>query len=97
MARVIALGAFVVGGAIAFGLLPRASRRRLGAAVSRRMVQRMEHVMASLPENSPPRLIMSVLPQLREQHEQIIGMLREQNELLRKHLDTRPEPTVRGS
>ena len=38
--------------------------------------------MASLPENSPPRLVMSVLPQLREQNNQIIGLLREQNALL---------------
>ena len=92
MKRVIVLGAAVVGGAIAFGLLPRVSRRRLAAAVRRRMVQRMEHMMASLPENSPPKLIMSVLPELRAQNEQIIRMLRDQNELLRKHLDTTPEP-----
>ena len=40
--------------------------------------------MASLPEGSPPKLVMSVLPKLQEQNEQIIAMLREQNELLRE-------------
>jgi hypothetical protein len=46
----------------------------------------MEHVMASLPESSPPKLVMSVLPRLREQNDQIIAMLQEQNALLREHL-----------
>ena len=48
------------------------------------MFQRMEHMMASLPEGSPPKLIMSVLPRLRDQNDQIITLLREQNELLRE-------------
>jgi hypothetical protein len=48
----------------------------------------MEHMMASLPEGSPPKLIMSVLPRLRDQNDQMIAMLREQNELLREHLRT---------
>ena len=50
------------------------------------MLKSMEHMMASLPEGSPPKLIMSVLPQLREQNDQMLRMLREQNELLQKHL-----------
>jgi hypothetical protein len=45
----------------------------------------MEHMMASLPETSPPKLVMSVLPLLRDQNDQIIAMLREQNALLREH------------
>ena len=97
MNRLIALGAVVVGGAIAFRSLPGAPRRRFRAAVSRRMLQRMEYVLASLPENSPPKLIMSVLPRLRDQNEQIIAMLQDQNELLRKRLDTTREASVRAS
>lgn len=85
MNRVIALGAAVVGGAIALQL-PKRRRRRVGAAINRRMVQHMEHMMARLPENSPPKLITSVLPQLRDQNDQVIAMLREQNALLRDHL-----------
>jgi len=86
MDRHIALGAAIAGGVVAIALLSRSPRRRLGTAVRRRMLQRMEHLMAGLPEDSPPRLVMSVLPRLREQNDEIIAMLREQNELLRKHL-----------
>ena len=85
MKRLIALGAIVLGVVIA---LPE-PRRRLTAAVSRRMLTRMESMMASLPEGSPPKLIMSLLPQLRDQNDQMIRMWGEQNELLRKHLQTR--------
>jgi hypothetical protein len=50
----------------------------------------MEHMMASLPESSPPKLVMSVLPRLRDQNDQIITMLREQNALLLQHLQKTP-------
>ena len=97
MKRLIALGAVFTGGAIALRSLPRVPRRRFTAAVSRRMLQRIEHVMASLPENSPPKMIVSVLPRLRDQNEQIIAMLRDQNELLREHLNATHERAVRPS
>lgn len=83
MKRFIALGAIVLGGAIAFQVLAREPRRRIGSAVRQRMLKRMERMMAGLPEGSPPRLVMSVLPHLREQNDEILRMLREQNELLR--------------
>lgn len=86
MKRPIALGAAVVGGAIAYWFLSPVPRRRLGAAVSRRIRQRMEHMMASLPADAPPKLVMSVLPRLRDQNDQIIAMLREQNDILREHV-----------
>ncbi len=82
MKRVIAVGAAVVAGALALRLL--AGDRRLTAAIGLRVRRRMERMMASLPEDSPPRLVMSVLPRLRVQNDQIIAMLREQNELLKK-------------
>ncbi len=88
MKRLIALGAIVLGGVIAFQSLAEPRRRFIGAA-RRRMLKRMEHMMASLPEGSPPKLIMSVLPQVRDQNDQMIQLLREQNELLREHLHTR--------
>lgn len=90
MNRFIALGAIAIGGAIAFRFLSRAPRHRIGAALKRRMLGHMQHMMESLPESAPPKLIMTVLPRLREQNDQIIAMLREQNTLLREHLQ-RPE------
>jgi hypothetical protein len=86
MNRFIALGVAVVGGVIAFRSLSRAPRRGVGSVLSHRMLQHMEHIMASLPDNSPPKLVMSVLPRLRDQNDQIIAMLQEQNALLREHL-----------
>ena len=85
MNRFIALGAAVIGGVIAFQL-SQVPRRRLAAAINGRMLRHMEHMMASLPESSPPKLVMSVLPRLRGQNDQIIAMLQEQNALLREHL-----------
>lgn len=81
MKTLFALGVAAVGGAIAFRYLP---HRDLTAPVRRRMIEGMEHMMASLPEGAPPKLIMSVLPKLQAQNEQIIAMLREQNDLLRE-------------
>ena len=84
MKKFIALGVAVAGGVIASRYLPRNLRRRLSSAVKHRMGERMGQMMASLPEGSPPKLVMSILPKLQEQNEQIIAMLREQNELLRQ-------------
>jgi hypothetical protein len=97
MKRLLALGTVVVGGVIALRSLPRVPRRRLAAAVNRRLLRRMEQMMASLPENSPPKLIMSVLPRLRDQNDEMIAMLRDQNQLLRKHLGTTDDHSVRAS
>ena len=86
MKRLLALGAVTLGVVIAVKYLPGESRGGLGDAVRRRMIRRMERAMASLPENAPPKLVMAVLPRLQTQNEQIIALLREQNELLRKQL-----------
>jgi hypothetical protein len=48
------------------------------------MIENMEQMMASLPEGSPPKLVMSILPKLQAQNDQILAILREQNELLRR-------------
>lgn len=83
MKPIALLGVVVVGGVMAFRCLPRETRARVTARVRHRMIERMEHMMASLPEGSPPKLVMSVLPRLQAQNDQILAMLREQNELLR--------------
>ena len=86
MKGLFTLGAVALGAVVACRYLPRQSRARLGDAVGRRVMKRMERMMASLPEGAPPKLVMTVLPRLQEQNDQIIAMLREQNELLRKQL-----------
>ncbi len=88
MTRFGTLGVAIVGGVIGFRCLPLESRNRLtrkvGNWMAKRMVEHMGRMMASLPEGAPPKLVMSILPKLQVQNEQIIAMLREQNELLRQ-------------
>ncbi len=81
----VALAIAALGSVVAFRLLPRKSRVRLMAAMKRRMAERMERMMARLPDNAPPKLVVSILPRLHAQNEQIISLLREQNELLHAH------------
>ena len=69
----IAAGA-IIGGVIAV--------RRVWLSKGREGVT--ERMMARMPPNSPPRLVMSILPRLREQNDELIALLREQNELLRR-------------
>ena len=86
--KLAALGIATVGGVIALRCVPGESRHRMtrtvGDWMTRKMLNHMGRVMASLPEGAPPKLVMSVLPKLEAQSEQIIAMLREQNELLRQ-------------
>lgn len=84
MKNLVALGMVALGGVIALRYLPRASHGHLSEVVRRRIMKRMERMMASLPEGAPPKLVMSVLPRLQAQNDEIIAMLREQNDLLRK-------------
>lgn len=86
MSRIVILGAALIGGALALQSFSAEPRRRLGPALSRRMLMHMEQMLSSLPDSAPPKLVMSVLPRLREQNDQIIAMLQEQNALLREHL-----------
>ena len=89
MKRPIALGIGVVAGLVVLGLLSKPRRGRIGSFVSERMLHHMEQVLASLPDNSPPKLVMTVLPRLSAQNEQILERLREQNALLRELVQER--------
>ena len=84
MNKLFALGLVTLGGVIALRLLLQELRPRPAAAVRRWMAKHMEQMMVSLPANSPPKLVMTVLPKLQAQNEQIIALLQEQNELLRQ-------------
>ncbi len=86
MKTLVAVGAVTLGAVIGFRCLARESYGHVGDVIGRRILKRMEHLMASLPEGAPPKLVMSVLPRLQAQNDQIIALLRDQNELLRKQL-----------
>ncbi len=82
MKQIMAVGLATVGGVIAFRCLPPELRSRMAARMKHRMTTGLERMMANLPEGAPPKLIMSVLPKLQAQNEEIITLLREQNALL---------------
>lgn len=86
--RLVALGIATVGGVIALQYLRVVPHHRMTRAVgdwmNRKMLSHMGRMMASLPEGAPPKLVASILPKLQAQSDQIIAMLREQNELLRQ-------------
>jgi hypothetical protein len=90
MKKLFALGLVVFGGVIVVRLLPRDLRARPAVAGRHWMAKHMEQMMASLPANSPPKLVMSILPKLQAQHEQIIALLQEQNALLRQRQPAAP-------
>ncbi len=48
----------------------------------------MERCMEMMPEDSPPKLMMSGLSRVQEQNEQMLALLREQNEVLRERLSS---------
>ncbi len=83
MNRLVLVGAVTAGGLIAYRCLSPEKRHRLTSAVKHQMMKHMEQMMASLPEDAPPKLVTSILPRLQAQNDQIIALLQEQNKLLR--------------
>lgn len=85
--KLLSLGVAAIGGAVVYRCLPIASRQRMtqtvGDWMNKKLLDHMGRIMASLPEGAPPKLVISILPKLQAQNEQIIAMLQEQNELLR--------------
>ena len=69
---------------VGYQLLAESRPQRAGFAAMRRKM--MERMMDAMPENSPPKLVTTILPRLQKQNEQILVLLNEQNELLRKVL-----------
>ncbi len=83
MNRIVLVGAVTMGGLIAYRCLSPEKRGRLTSTVKHRLMKHMEQMLAGLPEDAPPKLVMSILPRLRAQNDEIIALLQEQNKLLR--------------
>jgi len=81
MVRTGVLVVVVLGGATlaARTVLTPARRRRLSRLPEAMMRRCMEH----MPEDFPPKAITSGVRQIQNQNEEILALLREQNELLR--------------
>jgi hypothetical protein len=73
----------IAGAGLFVGHLLAESRPQRGgfAAMRQKMMKRM---MDAMPEDSPPKLVMSILPRLQEQNDQILALIKEQTDLLRQ-------------
>jgi hypothetical protein len=74
----------IAGAALLVGhqLLAQRRPQRAGFAAMRRKI--MKRMIDAMPEDSPPKLVMSILPRLQEQNDQILALLKEQTDLLRE-------------
>jgi hypothetical protein len=68
-------------------LVPAERRARLLESLFQMPMSMMEQCMESLPEDSPPKTMMSGLRRIEEQNEELLALSREQEELLRKQYD----------
>ena len=84
MNRSLALGLAGAAGLLGLGLLSKTRREQMRSSMRGRMQRRMHAFMDRLPDDSPPKLVASVLPRLREQNDEMLQLLREQNALLRE-------------
>lgn len=95
--RMLLLLAILGGGAAVSQILSVNQSQRLrsiAAKVKEGLHTRMGRMLENMPEDSPPRLIMSTLPRLTEQNTEILSLLRKQNDLLRKSAATREQAEV---
>lgn len=71
--------ALIAGG---YALASRGKQQQFEFAKMRRKM--MERMIKMMPEGSPPKIISTVVPHLQDQNEEILALLKEQNELLRQ-------------
>ncbi len=81
----VAIGIGIV--ALLRRVLPAEQRVRLQENLSSVPGAMIEHCMEMMPENSPPKVMMSTMRRLEEQNDELTRLLRAQNKLLRKQND----------
>ncbi len=93
MTKVLLLTAVLVGGAMAARRLLTAERRE---GLSRLPAAMMERCMEHMPEDSPPKVMTSGIRRMQEQNDELLALLREQNDLLRERLPVERAPSRAG-
>ena len=68
-------------------VLPAEQRAHLQENLSRVPGAMMEHCMEMMPEDSPPKVMMSSMRRIEEQNDELARLLRAQNKLLKKQND----------
>ncbi len=96
MTRLFFMVAMVVGIAVAVRrLVPAERRAEFQESLAHAPGAMMERGMEMMPENSPPKVMMSSFRRFEEQNEEVVRLLRSQNRLLRKQ-NTILEAAVAG-
>ncbi len=81
----VAIGIGIV--ALLRRVLPAEQRDRLQENLSKAPGAMMEHCMDMMPEDSPPKVMMSTMRRVEKQNDEVARLLRVQNKLLRKQND----------
>lgn len=95
----------IIAAVVVGGMLAKIGSRQLNSYGPRILTMRdrmMKQMLASMPEDSPPRIVQSVLPRLQAQNDQILELLASQDERLRaleglrrfEESDVEPEPAI---
>lgn len=87
MKRLFVVSGILVGGAVAYRFLSEKQREpmsRFAGKLRGRLRSHMWRMMEEMPEDSPPRLVMSTLPRLAQQNDQILTLLKEQKALIQE-------------
>ena len=67
-------------------LVPAERRTQLRESLAQMPATMMERCMESMPEDSPPKVMMSAMRRFEEQNDELLALSREQNKLLRKQV-----------
>ncbi|MFQ5472640.1 MAG: hypothetical protein ACE5FA_07135 [Dehalococcoidia bacterium] len=85
MTRVFFMVAVAVGiAAVVRRLVPAERRSELQESLAQVPAAMMEHCMEMMPEDSPPKVMMSSFRRFEEQNDEITRLLRSQNRLLKR-------------
>ena len=89
MTRVLLWIAVLFGGVMVMRRLLTAERRE---GISRLPGTLMESCMEHMPEDSPPKVMLSGIRRMQEQNEEVLALLREQNDLIRQGIGAEKAP-----
>ena len=88
MKKLLFLMAVVLGTAVVVRrLVPPERRTQLRESLAHMPMTMMERCMEIMPEDSPPKVMMSAMRRFEEQNDELVGLIREQNKLLKKQTD----------
>ncbi len=88
MKKLFFLMAFVLGTAVVVRrLVPSERRTQLRESLAQMPMTMIERCMEIMPEDSPPKVMMSAMRRFEEQNDELVGLIREQNKFLKKQTD----------